>query len=146
VNSRLDTLQAAILLAKLAIFDDEIKLRQRVADDYEVMLRAVGLTTTPKIVQNCTSAWAQYTVRVANRDTVQEALAGMGVPTIVHYPIPLNKQPAVAVPSARLPTGDMISAEVLSLPFGPYLSNDHQQQVVEAIGSLGGAICKVDNP
>lgn len=140
VNSRLDTLQAAILLAKLDVFDEEIALRQEAAGRYDVMLRQIGLITAPKIVQHCASVWAQYTIRVSNRDAAQEALATMGVPTMVHYPIPLNRQPAVAAPSALLPIGDKVSSQVLSLPFGPYISETEQRKVVDALAELGDSI------
>lgn len=139
VNSRLDTLQAAVLLAKLAIFDDELASRQRVADRYENKLRELGFLT-PRVAQHCTTVWAQYTIRVGNRNAVQEALAAMGVPTMVHYPIPLNLQPAVAAPSASLPVGDLVASEVLSLPFGPYLAESDQEKVVDALTSLRGKL------
>lgn len=140
VNSRLDTLQAAILLAKMDVFDSEIDLRQHAAGRYDVMLREIGLTTMPEVVQHCSSVWAQYTIRVANRDAVQEALSAQGVPTMVHYPIPLNRQPAVAAPSASLPVGDLVSSQVLSLPFGPYISEADQRKVVDALAGLKDTI------
>lgn len=83
------------------------------------------------------SAWAQYTVRVDDRDAVQEKLKAAGVPTAVHYPIPLNKQPAVADANAKLPHGDAAAARVMSVPMHPYLSRDHQQIV---LGSLAQAM------
>ncbi len=132
INSRLDTLQAAILLPKLAILDEEIALRQQVAARYTELLHAIGIHSTPQIAAGNTSAWAQYTIRVSNRDAVQAALQAQGIPTAVHYPIPLNRQPAVAS-DAVLPVGDAIAAEVLSLPFHPYLSATEQQRVVESL-------------
>lgn len=78
------------------------------------------------------SAWAQYTVRVDDRDAVQEKLKAAGVPTAVHYPIPLNKQPAVADADAKLPHGDAAAARVMSLPMHPYLSQEDQLKVVAA--------------
>ncbi len=132
INSRLDTLQAAILLPKLAILDEEIALRQQVAARYTELLHAIGIHSTPQIADGNTSAWAQYTIRVSNRDAVQAALQAQGIPTAVHYPIPLNRQPAVAS-DAVLPVGDAIAAEVLSLPFHPYLSATEQQRVVESL-------------
>ena len=79
------------------------------------------------------SAWAQYTVRVDDRDAVQEKLKAAGVPTAVHYPIPLNKQPAVADANAKLPHGDAAAARVMSLPMHPYLSKDDHKYVFRAI-------------
>ncbi len=132
VNSRLDTLQAAILLPKLAILDDEISERQRVAGEYESRFNPIGLTT-PVVAEHCVSAWAQYTIRVSNRDFVQAQLQGRGVPTAVHYPLPLNKQLAVADPLAILPLGDKAATEVMSLPLHPYMSTRDQSDVIEAV-------------
>ena len=132
VNSRLDTLQAAILLPKLAILDDEMRLRQEVAANYQKEFAAVGFTGTPYIEAHNVSAYAQYTVRVPNRDTIQAKLKEAGIPTAVHYPIPLNKQPAVASDIA-LPIGDKVAEEVMSLPMHPYLSLNQIEQVCRAI-------------
>ena len=132
VNSRLDTLQAAILLPKLAILDDEMRLRQEVAANYQKEFAAVGFTGTPYIEAHNVSAYAQFTVRVPNRDTVQAKLKEAGIPTAVHYPIPLNKQPAVASDIA-LPIGDKVAEEVMSLPMHPYLSLNQIEQVCRAI-------------
>lgn len=79
------------------------------------------------------SAWAQYTVRVDDRDAVQEKLKAAGVPTAVHYPIPLNKQPAVADADAKLPHGDAAAARVMSLPMHPYLIEAEQDKIVSAL-------------
>lgn len=141
VNSRLDTLQAAILLPKLAILDEEMRLRQQVAARYTRLLNQAGIDATPYVEPHNVSAWAQYTVRVQNRDLVQKRLSELGVPTAVHYPIPLNKQPAVQDLDARLPIGDRVSGEVMSLPLSPGLSAENQDLVVAALtqGLTGGA-------
>ena len=143
VNSRLDTLQAAILLTKLSIFDEEMTLRQQVAERYAALLppppREGGgggegeNITTPYIEPHNTSAWAQYTIRVNNRDAVQEKLKAAGIPTAVHYPIPLNRQPAVADPAAQLSVGDALAQRVLSLPTHPYLDKDSIARIVQVI-------------
>lgn len=133
VNSRLDTLQAAILLPKLAIFDEEMRLRQQVAARYSRLLNEAGVNTTPFVESHNISAWAQYTIRIAGREVVQERLSKAGIPTAVHYPIPLNKQPAVAQPDVKLPVGDTVSAEVISLPMYPCLSLEDQQRVANAL-------------
>ena len=143
VNSRLDTLQAAILLTKLSIFDEEMALRQQVAERYAALLppppREGGgggegeNITTPYIEPHNTSAWAQYTIRVNNRDAVQEKLKATGIPTAVHYPIPLNRQPAVADPAAQLSVGDALAQRVLSLPTHPYLDKDSIARIVQVI-------------
>ena len=89
--------------------------------------------TTPYIEPHNTSAWAQYTIRVNNRDAVQEKLKAAGIPTAVHYPIPLNRQPAVADPAAQLPVGDALAQRVLSLPTHPYLDKDSIARIVQVI-------------
>ena len=133
VNSRLDTIQAAILLPKLANLDRERILRQHIADRYSKLLSEIGVEGTPFIHGDNESVWAQYTIRVKNRDHVQSSLKGAGVPTAVHYPIPLNQQPAVADAKAVLPNGDCIAKEVMSLPMGPYLSAIDQDLVISAL-------------
>ena len=133
VNSRLDTLQAAILLAKLEILDDEIALRQNVAQTYTKLFNEAGITTTPFIAADNLSAWAQYTIQVDRRAAVQEWLKSAGIPTAVHYPIPLNAQPAVADDGAKLPVGDAVAGRVMSLPIHPYLGAKQIKQVVEVL-------------
>ena len=134
VNSRLDTLQAAILLPKLAILDDEMQARQRVADTFTKLFNEAGIVTTPFIEMHNQSAWAQYTIQVENREQVQEKLKARKIPTAVHYPIPLNKQPAVADAKAVLPVGDAVAERVMSLPMHPYLTIEAQQKIVTALG------------
>ena len=135
VNSRLDTVQAAILLPKLAILDDEIAARQRLADAYAAGLRAVGIAP-PVIADHNVSAWAQYTLRVAKRAAVQAALQAAGIPTAVHYPLPLNRQPAVADPDALLPQGDKAADEVMSLPMHPYMSPGDRDRILVALAAV----------
>lgn len=130
INSRLDTLQAAILLPKLAILDDEIAARQAVADRYTAVLSRFS---PPQIAPQSTSAWAQYTIRVAERNTVQTALQAAGVPTAVHYPVPLNRQPAVAAPDAVVPHSDTAAEEVMSLPMHPYIKLETQDWIIAAV-------------
>lgn len=133
VNSRLDTLQAAILLPKLEIFEEEIGLRQQVAAWYEVALKQAGVSGTPYIAEGNISAFAQYTVQVQDRDAVQERLKAAGIPTTVHYPIPLNKQPAVMDESAVLPIGDDVATKVMSLPMHPYLDSTSVSAISAAL-------------
>ncbi|PTV51008.1 DegT/DnrJ/EryC1/StrS family aminotransferase [Acinetobacter pittii] len=133
VNSRLDTLQAAILLPKLEILDDEMQARQRVAETYNQLFNQAGIHTTPYLEVHNTSAWAQYTIQVDNRAEVQEKLKAQGIPTAVHYPIPLNKQPAVADTDVMLPIGDAIAERVMSLPMHPYLTIEAQEKIVQAL-------------
>lgn len=133
VNSRLDTLQAAILLPKLEIFAEEIELRNLVAQRYTELLSEAGISSTPFVESHNVSAWAQYTVRVENRDQVQQQLKEAGIPTAVHYPIPLNKQPAVADAGASLPVGDAAAGKVMSLPVHPYLHEESIKKIVRAL-------------
>lgn len=135
VNSRLDTLQAAILLPKLALLDEEMQQRQQVAERYTQLLNQAGINSTPHVAAGNTSAWAQYTVQVAQREQVQAKLQAAGMPTAVHYPIPLNKQPAVADAAAQLPVGDAAAQRVMSVPMHAYLSATDQETIVQALVS-----------
>ncbi|ELG4777755.1 DegT/DnrJ/EryC1/StrS family aminotransferase [Vibrio cholerae] len=133
VNSRLDTLQAAILLPKLELLQEEIALRNKVANRYSEKLRTYGIKAVPHIEDYNECAWAQYTIRVKDREKVQLKLQSAGIPTAVHYPIPLNKQPAVKDSSVFLPVGDEIAKEVLSLPMHPYLTDNEINQICAVI-------------
>jgi UDP-2-acetamido-2-deoxy-ribo-hexuluronate aminotransferase len=144
VNSRLDTIQAAILLPKLAVLDQEISTRQKIAKTYNVILAEQALVrqknqqniVIPYLEPHNVSAWAQYTVQVSSRTSFQEKLRLLGIPTAVHYPIPLNKQPAVANYSAHLPVGDIVAQRVVSLPIGPYLSPIDQSNILDGISRI----------
>lgn len=150
INSRLDTLQAAILLPKLAIFDAELAQRQQAAARYTSLLKPVIASEAqqsmppqsmspiqlPHIESHNTSVYAQYTIRVQNRDAVQERLKQAGIPTAVHYPLPLNKQPAVADSAVNLPKGDEASEQVISLPMGPYLTAPDQHHIAQCLAAI----------
>lgn len=129
VNSRLDTLQAAILLPKLTLLDEEINARQKVAEAYTRLLNGVGIMTTPFIEKYNQCAWAQYTIQVKNRADFQRKLKEQCIPTAVHYPLPLNKQPAVAA-DVVLPIGDLIAEQVMSLPMHPYMEEQDFQKII----------------
>ena len=133
INSRLDTLQAAILLPKLAVLDEEIAQRQQVAERYATLLQQAPTITLPHIEPHNTSAWAQYTVQVPNREELQDILKAQGIPTAVHYPIPLNLQPAVADLQAHLPVGDAVAKKVVSLPMHPYLGQINIEHIVQTV-------------
>jgi UDP-2-acetamido-2-deoxy-ribo-hexuluronate aminotransferase len=124
INSRLDTLQAAILLPKLDIFEQEIQQRQRIAKLYDSVLQQFESVMVPYVDDRNTSVYAQYTILVDGREALQEHLKKRGIPTAVHYPIPLNKQPAVADDSVFLPVGDRVADRVMSLPMHPYLDDE----------------------
>ncbi|WP_313500557.1 DegT/DnrJ/EryC1/StrS family aminotransferase [Stutzerimonas nitrititolerans] len=134
VNSRLDTLQAAILLPKLAILDEEMALRGKVARQYIELLgdKAENLVV-PYLEPHNTSAWAQFTIQFDNREAVQARLKQQCIPTAVHYPIPLNKQPAVADSAAVLPVGDAVAERVMSLPMHPYMADQDVEKIVAAL-------------
>ncbi|MDA1059058.1 MAG: DegT/DnrJ/EryC1/StrS aminotransferase family protein [Proteobacteria bacterium] len=140
VNSRLDTLQAAILSCKLAIFEDEIRVRGRVAARYNASLPSD--VTTPRIFNDAVSAWAQYTVRVKKRDAVAADLKAKGIPTAVYYPKPLHLQQAYRgfpVASGGLAVSERLADEVLSLPMHPYLDEATQDRIVEGMRSAVNA-------
>jgi UDP-2-acetamido-2-deoxy-ribo-hexuluronate aminotransferase len=136
VNSRLDTLQAAILLPKLALLDEEVTLRQKVAGRYDELLGAAGVEAIPYVEAHSTSVYAQYTIQVKNREALQRELSEQGIPTAVHYPVPLNKQPAVQAKEVSLPVGDRVADFVLSLPMGPYLNSQDQLKVCAALSVM----------
>lgn len=139
VNSRLDSIQAAILLPKLEILETEIAARQVAAERYGSLLSQSNSITLPKVAEGIASVWAQYTVRIKTRDKVRSELAKAGVPTAVHYPMPLNRQPAVANLDVVLPCGDLAANEVLSLPLHPYLGADDQDRVASCLLDKLGA-------
>lgn len=136
VNSRLDTLQAAILLPKLELLDEEVQLRDSAAANYTYMLNEAGIDTWPYVEECNRSAWAQYTIRVDKREALKDRLTENGIPTAVHYPIPLNKQPAVANESTILSVGDYVATCVMSMPMHPYMKKEDQQTVVKALVNL----------
>lgn len=141
VNARIDTLQAAILLVKLELFDTEVEARQRIGARYSQQLHASGITSTPKLTPGNTSVFAQYTIQVEDRTVVQAALKQQGIPTAVHYPTLLCQQPALAGCGERCSSGCgspqamRASQRVLSLPMHPYLSESDQDTVVAALAA-----------
>jgi len=135
VNSRLDTLQAAILLPKLEIFENEITLRQQVAESYTRLLSEVGIKTTPYIESYNASVWAQYTIRVPSRRQLMEGLNLAGIPAAIHYPIPLHRQAAVSDSDVKLPGSEEVAEQVISLPMHPYLGNELIMKIVSALAN-----------
>jgi UDP-2-acetamido-2-deoxy-ribo-hexuluronate aminotransferase len=149
LNGRLDTLQAAVLLAKLAIFPREVELRAAFGDRYTRLLRERGARSsdegdsgllTPYVGPGNTSVYAQYTVQVDNREEVVAALGNAGIPTAVHYPVPLNSQPVFAPfsVSGATPVSARISSRVLSLPMHPYLTDAIVGEVVQKVTEAAG--------
>lgn len=138
LNGRLDTLQAAILLAKLEVFDEELAARDRIAHQYTALLG--DAVQTPRVLPNRTSAWAQYTIEVAARDAVSSSLHEAGIPTAVHYPTPLHLQPVYAELARRqqwskgsFPIAEFAAERVLSLPMHPYLEPEAIERVTSAL-------------
>jgi dTDP-4-amino-4,6-dideoxygalactose transaminase len=133
LNSRLDTIQAAILLEKLKIFPDEVIARDRIAARYNQGLKSNRIQT-PVVIDGAKSVWAQYTIQVDNRAKLQADLKDQGIPTAVHYPIALSKQGAYAdFPSVPTPNSEKLAQRVVSLPMHPYLDEKTQDRIIEAV-------------
>jgi len=133
-NGRLDTLQAAILLAKFDIFPEEVEKRTDIGNRYSAMIQEqCPDIVTPFIEEGNSSVYAQYTIQVNNRTRVQENLKEKGIPTAVHYPIPLHKQPVFMDQTVSLPVSEGLSERVLSLPMHPLLNIETQQMIVTAL-------------
>ena len=149
MNGRIDTLQAAILLAKWPNFQQEVEARGFIGGAYTQKLNAAGITTTPQLAEGNTSVFAQYTVQVENRAAVQAALKDQGIPTAVHYPTLLCQQPALTCQHSRCSNGChtplalAASERVISLPMHPWLSDADQDRVVSA---LAGALQLISTP
>lgn len=134
VNSRLDTIQAAILLEKLKIFPDEIARREEVAQRYNRALSKSNRIRIPRVPAGVQSTWAQYTIQVPDRDQLQAALKAKAIPTAVYYPIPLSRQKGYSCyPSAPTPVSDALSKTVISLPMHPYLDEQLQGEIIDAV-------------
>lgn len=134
INGRLDTIQAAILHVKLEYFNEEVKKREAVGARYSELLKDVVIT--PTIMKNNTHVYAQYTILSENRDALMKKLNDSGIPTAVHYPIPLHLQKAFGYLDYKegdFPISEQVASKVLSLPMSPYLSEKQQDMVVEAI-------------
>lgn len=140
MNSRLDTIQAAVLLEKLKIFADEIALRQKVADRYSAGLKD-HVRRVPKVIDGGQSVWAQYVIEHENRDGLQAHLSGQGIPSMVYYPVPIHMQDFAAQwapPAGTLSATEEASRYVLALPMHPYLSEADQDRVIEAVCAFNG--------
>jgi len=134
LNARMDTLQAAIVLAKLEVFPAELKARQSVAQGYTEML--VGSVEVPYVPEECMSAWAQYSILVDDRARVQQGLAHRGVPTAIYYPKPLHLQTAFEYLGYRIgdfPRSEAVSERIVSLPFHPYLEETDISRIVDGL-------------
>lgn len=155
INGRLDTIQAAVLLAKLERFDWEVEQRQKIGDRYSALIassfrsmgeeRGEGVNIKlPYIESNNSSVYAQYTIQVEDRDALCKKLNGEGIPTAVHYPVPLNLQPAFAYlnqPEGSFTEAEAAAKRVMSLPMGPELVSDQQNLIVERLVTYAQGIC-----
>jgi UDP-2-acetamido-2-deoxy-ribo-hexuluronate aminotransferase len=134
INGRLDTIQAAVLLAKLDVFDEELTSRQRGAAAYNNLLKDAA--QIPVVRDGYTSPYAQYTIEVDERDTVQQVLQQAGIPTAVHYPVPLHLQPVFAhmnLTEGSFPHSERAGKRVLSLPMHPYLESEQISQIAKSV-------------
>jgi len=137
LTARLDTMQAAILIEKLGIFEDEIAARNEVAERYA---RGLGnVVTVPRLAEGCTSVWAQYTIRLpkgANRDGFAAALKAQGIPSAIYYPKSMHQQTAYRyfpVADGGLPVSERLSGDVISLPMHAYLDEPTQARIIAAV-------------
>ena len=134
IGARMDTIQAAILLAKFRHYPDEIKKRQEVAAVYTELLKSH--VVTPVIMDDRTSVWAQYSIRVKERGRVQEKLKNAGIPTAVHYPMPLHLQECfryLGLGPGDFPVAEMVSEEIMSLPMNPFLTTENMEYVAASL-------------
>ncbi len=134
INGRMDTIQAAVLLEKLKIFDDELMARERIAARYAAALGDV--VTVPRPRAGVSSSWACYTIEVDDRDGVIERLKARGIPAMIYYPRPLHRQEPYAsypVVPGGLPVTETVAARVMSLPIHPYLDDATQDRIIEGL-------------
>jgi len=141
MNSRLDTLQAAILLEKLAVYKDEIKARNQIANRYTQRISEEpwgNMLNTPYVPEGYKSIWAQYTLRSEIRDDIMASLKSQGVPSVIYYPRPLHTQTGYKMyphDPMGLPESERAASQVFSLPMHPYLTEDKQDHVIKALGA-----------
>jgi len=134
INGRMDTIQAAIIRVKLKHFDNEIEVRQRASELYSQQLH--GLVMLPMIIEDCKSTWAQFTIGVGDRDEVRKRLSQKGIPTAVHYPLPLPKQLAFSnLPSYNqsFEVSELLSESVLSLPIHGLITDEEIKHVCDTL-------------
>ncbi len=137
MTGRLDTIQAVVLDAKLDIFDEELALRQQVADRYHDLIG--NIVETPQIALGATSSWAQYTIKLpsnVDRDEVCMTMQGLGIPTAIYYPVPMHQQPpyqSFPIARGKLEITEKLSRNVISLPMHPYLDEETQHLVIDGL-------------
>ena len=134
MNARLDAIQAAVLLGKLPTFEWEMQQRQQVAQRYTEGLKDV--VTTPTVRADNVSAWAQYSIRVPDRQTLRASLAAADIPTAVFYPIPVHLQRAfsyLGYEVGSMPVAEEVARDIVSLPMHPYLAEETQDRIIEEV-------------
>ncbi len=132
LNSRLDTLQAAVLRVKLRHFDEELEAVNRVARKYDELLACKA--KTPVVPEGYTSSWAQYTIQTDHRDELQARLKAAGIPSMVYYPRTMSQQTAFAcLHQNPCPMAEQLTKTVLSLPMHPYLTDEEIEQIASVI-------------
>lgn len=139
VGGRMDTIQCAVVNVKLSHYNKDLSLRQEVATKYTEALGCVASASPksiilPTVTKNCTSAWAQYSIRVKNRAEVQNRLKENGIPTAVHYPMPLHLQECfeyLGYKKGDFPISEIVSDEIMSLPMNPYVTDEEIEYIVE---------------
>ncbi len=141
VNSRLDTIQASILIEKLKIFPTELEKRNRIAQFYNNNIKPLDTLDliVPDIDDNICYSWAQYTLISNNRNLIMEKLKDLKIPTVIYYPIPLNKQEAYKdsyVVSSGIKTSEELCSKVFSLPMSPYLKQEDQSFIIESLNNI----------
>jgi UDP-2-acetamido-2-deoxy-ribo-hexuluronate aminotransferase len=141
VGARMDTLQCAVILAKLETLDWEIEQRIRIGRTYRDMVAGIPGIQAPIVRNDRTCVWAQFTIQTDRRDEIVQSLKEVGIPTAVHYPIPLHQQPAYKTnvrAAGSLGVSEQVSRRVLSLPMHPYLDETTMQTIVHALGRAAG--------
>ena len=136
INGRMDSLQAGVLLAKMTVFEDELDRRNKAAKQYSDLLQKVaeeGWIKLPFLATHNMSSWAQYTVEVDHRESVQKKLLSAGIPTAVHYPLPVYAQPALLQDNLGHPNSENAARRVMSLPMHPYLGISTQQEIAQSL-------------
>lgn len=136
MGGRLDTIQAAVLNIKLKYYKKDLALRQEVASKYTNLLSSKEDVVLPFIKEDRTSAFAQYSLRVKNRDEMQEKLQNLGIPTAVHYPLPLHLQECfsyLGYKNGDFPISEAVANEIMSLPMNPYLSDEEIEYIVKSL-------------
>ena len=143
INGRLDTIQAAILLKKLAIFSEECELRVVAGSHYNTLLSDIPGITIPVISEDCASVYAQYTILDDQRDRLSQFLAATGIPSVAYYAIPLHLQDAfvnLGYKEGDFPVAEYVSSHGLSLPMSPYITTFDQMRIADAIETFHSAV------